>query len=210
MSGVPREVIEHHLSVCPNARPVKQKARRQAPEKQDFIVKEVEKLKKASIIKEVVHPTWLANGVVVPKHTGGSRLCIDFTDLNKACPKDPYPPQGSTRSWTPPPAVNSSIFWMPSMVITRSRWRRRTRRRQHFSPLANQRRWPKIGGATTPAARWRSEEHTSELQSLRRISYAVFCFTGRAFGHTAKWCSITSLGTPDISDGVHVNKSEFA
>ena len=35
--------------------------------------------------------TWLANGVVVPKHTGGSRLCIDFTDLNKAYPKDPYP-----------------------------------------------------------------------------------------------------------------------
>ena len=45
----------------------------------------------ASIIKEVVHPTWLTNGVVVPKHTGGSRLCIDFTDLNKAFPKDPYP-----------------------------------------------------------------------------------------------------------------------
>ena len=32
---------------------------------------------------------------------------------------------------------------------------------------------------------------------------------GRAFGHTAKWCSITSLGTPDISDGVLANKSEF-
>ena len=91
MSGIPREVIEHHLAVCPNARPVKQKARRQAPEKQKFIVQEVEKLKKASIIKEVVHPTWLSNGVVIPKHTGGSRLCIYFTDLNKACPKDTYP-----------------------------------------------------------------------------------------------------------------------
>ena len=34
----------------------------------------------------------------------------------------------------------------------------------------------------------------------------AFCFTGHAFGHTAKWCSITSLGTPDISDGVHANK----
>ena len=47
MSGVPRQVIEHHLSVCPNERPVKQKARKQAPEKQAFIVKEVEKLKAA-------------------------------------------------------------------------------------------------------------------------------------------------------------------
>ena len=51
MSGVPREVIEHHLAVCPNARPVKQKARLQAPEKQEFIMKEVEKLKKARIIR---------------------------------------------------------------------------------------------------------------------------------------------------------------
>ena len=38
----------------------------------------------------------------------------------------------------------------------------------------------------------------------------AFCFTGRAFGHTAKWCSITSLGTLDISDGVQANMSEFA
>ena len=91
MSGVPREVIEHHLAVCPNARPVKQKARRQAPEKQEFIIKEVEKLKEAHIIREVPHPTWLSNTVVVPKHTGGGRLCIDYTNLNKACPKDPYP-----------------------------------------------------------------------------------------------------------------------
>ena len=91
MSGVPREVIEHHLAVCPNARPVKQKARRQAPEKQEFIIKEVEKLKEARIIQEVAHPTWLSNTVVVPKHTGGGRLCIDYTDINKACPKDPYP-----------------------------------------------------------------------------------------------------------------------
>ena len=34
---------------------------------------------------------WVANPVIVPKHTGGGQLCIDFTDLNKACPKDQYP-----------------------------------------------------------------------------------------------------------------------
>ena len=91
MSGVPREVIEHHLAVCPDARPVKQKARKQAPEKQAFIVKEVEKLKAANVVREVAHPTWLSNGVVVPKPARGGRLCIDYTDVNKACPKDPYP-----------------------------------------------------------------------------------------------------------------------
>ncbi|KAM0897262.1 hypothetical protein ACQ4PT_022702 [Festuca glaucescens] len=91
MSGVPRKVIEHHLAVFPGACPVKQRVRRQAPQKQQFIVEEVEKLKKAQLIESVAHAGWLANPVVVPKPAGGGHLCIDFTDLNKACPKDPYP-----------------------------------------------------------------------------------------------------------------------
>ena len=92
LPGVPREVIEHHLAVCPNARPVKQKVRRQAQDRQDFICSEVKKLRDAGVIQEVLHPTWAANPVVVPKPgTDKKRLCIDFTDLNKACPKDPFP-----------------------------------------------------------------------------------------------------------------------
>jgi hypothetical protein len=91
MPGVPKEVIEHHLAVCPQAHPVKQKTRKQAQEKQDFIAQEIEKLKKAKLIREVAHPTWIANLVVVPKANGSGRLCVDFTSLNKACPKDPYP-----------------------------------------------------------------------------------------------------------------------
>jgi hypothetical protein len=91
MPGVPREVIEHHLAMCPQAHPVKQKTRKQAQEKQDFIVQEIEKLKKAKLIRKVAHPTWIANLVVVPKANGSGRLCVDFTSLNKACPKDPYP-----------------------------------------------------------------------------------------------------------------------
>jgi hypothetical protein len=84
-------VIEHHLSVCLEARPVKQKVRCQAQDWQDFIVKEVRKLEMAKVIREVMHPTWEANPVVVPKPNGAMRMCIDFTDLNKACPKDPFP-----------------------------------------------------------------------------------------------------------------------
>ena len=91
MPGVPREVIDHHLAVFPGARPVKQKARCQAPEKQDFIISEVEKLLAARIILEVIHTDWLSNPVVVPKYNGGKRCRVDFTKLNKACPKDPYP-----------------------------------------------------------------------------------------------------------------------
>jgi hypothetical protein len=69
---------------------VKQKVWRQAPQKQQFIIEEVEKLKEARIIESVAHPDWLANPFIVPKPAGGGRLCIDFTDLNKAYPKDPY------------------------------------------------------------------------------------------------------------------------
>nr|CAD41616.1 OSJNBa0091D06.19 [Oryza sativa Japonica Group] len=91
MTGVPREVIEHRLAVRPGARPVRQKVRWQAPERQAFIREEVARLLEARFIQEVIHPEWLANPVVVPKANGKLRMCIDYTDLNKACPKDPYP-----------------------------------------------------------------------------------------------------------------------
>ena len=86
--GVPREVIEHHLAVCPQ--PVKQKVRKQALERQQFIAEEIMKLEAASSVRGVLHPTWLANPVIVRMANGKWRLCIDFTDLNKACPKDPF------------------------------------------------------------------------------------------------------------------------
>jgi hypothetical protein len=70
MPGVPREVIEHHLAMCPQAHPMKLKTKKQAQEKEDFIVQEIEKLKKAKLIREVAHPTWIANLVVVPKADG--------------------------------------------------------------------------------------------------------------------------------------------
>jgi hypothetical protein len=69
---------------------VKQKIRKQVQEKQNFIVQEIEKLKKAKLIREVAHPTWISNPVVMPKANGSVHLCVDFTSLNKACPKDPY------------------------------------------------------------------------------------------------------------------------
>jgi hypothetical protein len=51
----------------------------------------VTRLLETGFIREVIHPEWLANPVVVPKANGKLRMCIDYTDLNKACPKDPFP-----------------------------------------------------------------------------------------------------------------------
>lgn len=42
-------------------------------------------------MKEIFFPEWLANTVVVKKKSGKWRVCVDFTDLNRACPKDPFP-----------------------------------------------------------------------------------------------------------------------
>ena len=52
---------------------------------------EVQKLLEADFIREVYYPNWLANVIIVKKANGKWRMCIDFTDLNKACPKDSYP-----------------------------------------------------------------------------------------------------------------------
>src|SRR4051812_31276641 len=84
-------MIEHHLAVRPQARPVKQKVRKQAVERQEFIAEEIKKLEAAGLVRGVLHPTWLANPVVVRKANGKWRICIDFTDVNKDCPKDPFP-----------------------------------------------------------------------------------------------------------------------
>ena len=70
---------------------MKQKARRQSIEKQAFIVQETRKLEAADVIREVRYPEWLANPVVVPKKGGKEPMCIDFTNLNKACHQDPFP-----------------------------------------------------------------------------------------------------------------------
>ena len=91
MSGIPREVAEHALDIRASSRPVKQHLRRFDEEKRRAIGEEVQKLLVAGFIKEVSHPEWLANPVLVKKKNGKWRMCVDYTGLNKACPKVPFP-----------------------------------------------------------------------------------------------------------------------
>jgi hypothetical protein len=51
----------------------------------------VQKLLDTRIIREVQYPVWVSNVVTVLKKNGNMRMCIDFTELNKACPKEPNP-----------------------------------------------------------------------------------------------------------------------
>ena len=91
MGGIDPTIITHRLNVSPSFKPVKQKRRSFALERQKAINEEIDKLLQAGAIKEVEYPEWLANVVLVKKANGKWRLCIDFTDLNKACPKDSFP-----------------------------------------------------------------------------------------------------------------------
>ena len=62
-----------------------------APEQDNAIKEEVQKLTTAKFIREDYYPDWLANVVMVKKANNKWRMCLDFTDLNKAYPKDSYP-----------------------------------------------------------------------------------------------------------------------
>ncbi|GJR13539.1 reverse transcriptase domain-containing protein, partial [Tanacetum coccineum] len=77
-----------HKELCALLR---QKKRGQAPERNKAIQEEVEKLVDAGITKEVHYHSWLSNPVMVRKHDGSWRMCVNFKDLNKACPQDGYP-----------------------------------------------------------------------------------------------------------------------
>uniref|UniRef100_A0A2N9I023 Uncharacterized protein n=1 Tax=Fagus sylvatica TaxID=28930 RepID=A0A2N9I023_FAGSY len=89
--GVSPDLACHSLNISGDAKPISQKRRKLAPERAEIVAKEVERLLEANAIRSVQYPTWLSNTVVVRKKNGKWRVCVDFTDLNRACPKDPFP-----------------------------------------------------------------------------------------------------------------------
>jgi hypothetical protein len=91
LCGVNRDVIEHSLNVNPSFRPRKQRLWKMSDDKVEGARNEVKRLLSAGVIREVMYPEWLANTVMVKKANGKWRMCIDFTDLNKACRKDEFP-----------------------------------------------------------------------------------------------------------------------
>ena len=91
MSGLDPGLVVHSLNVDPGIRPVVQPARVFHTEVEAQIVQEVKKLLTAGFIKPIQHPKWLSNIVPVKKKNGQIRYCVDFRNLNKACPNDEFP-----------------------------------------------------------------------------------------------------------------------
>jgi ribonuclease HI len=91
MPGIDPKLVAHSLNVEPGTRPVVQSMRTFHPEVEAQITQEVKKLLAAGFIKPIQHPRWLSNIVPVKKKNGQIRCCVDFRNLNKACPKDEFP-----------------------------------------------------------------------------------------------------------------------
>jgi len=91
MPGIDPDFLCHRLTMDPKVRPVCQRRRKFNEERRLVVQEETRKLLNVGHIREIQYPEWLANVVLVKKVNGKWRVCVDFTDLNKACPKDSYP-----------------------------------------------------------------------------------------------------------------------
>ena len=91
MLGLSPNFVVHKLKVDPNVKPMKQPLRKYRLGVKEKIKLEVQKFLKAKFIEEIECLSWLANIVSVKKRNGQIRVCVDFQDLNKACPKDEFP-----------------------------------------------------------------------------------------------------------------------
>ncbi|XP_020413816.1 uncharacterized protein LOC109947629 [Prunus persica] len=90
MPGIDPEIISHKLSISPAYKPVRHKRRSYDAERYGAMRTEVDKLQTIGFIREATYPVWLTNSVMVRKATSGWRMCQDYTNLNKACPKDSF------------------------------------------------------------------------------------------------------------------------
>ena len=90
MLGINPSIMIHQLNVSPSFLPVCQRKWVFAQERDNAIAKEACKLLDVGFIWEVYYPEWLANVIIIKKESEKWRMCVDFTDLNRACPKDSY------------------------------------------------------------------------------------------------------------------------
>jgi hypothetical protein len=91
MPGIDSSIVEHEIKMYPDVKPVRQRLRQVHPKKAAAIKAEVEKLLHAGFIYPVPLTDWVSNIVPVMKKQGTIRVCVDYRDVNKACPKDNYP-----------------------------------------------------------------------------------------------------------------------
>lgn len=91
MPDIDPRTARHKLDIDLKDKPVKQRSRRMALDRCIRVIEEVDTFLSVGFIMPVEYPSWVLNIVTVPKKNGKIRVCIYFTNLNKACPMHPYP-----------------------------------------------------------------------------------------------------------------------
>ncbi|KAL6134797.1 hypothetical protein ACLB2K_067025 [Fragaria x ananassa] len=91
MPDISPDIVTYKFNILQGYPLVKQKRRALHLDKYRAIQVEVQRLKEIKLIREVSYPTWVSNIVIVPKPNGKWRMCVDYTNLNKACPMDSFP-----------------------------------------------------------------------------------------------------------------------
>ena len=91
MAGINSMLISHKLNIIASTKPIIRKIRHFHSDRHQIIQTEVDNLLRLGFIREVMYLDWLANVVVVSKKGDKWRVCVDYTDINEACPKDNFP-----------------------------------------------------------------------------------------------------------------------
>jgi len=131
MSGVNPNVITHHLSVYEESKLVVQKKRKLGEERRKVAREETDKLVQAGFIQKAHYTTWLANVVMVKMSNAKWRMCVDYTDLKKACPKDSYPLRRLSIAWlTKRLGIIFSVFLTRTQGTIKSRCTHGIKRKQ--------------------------------------------------------------------------------
>src|SRR3954466_2314924 len=133
MPGIPRRLVEHSLNILKGFKPVKQALRCFSEPKRQAMGEELAKLLEAGFIRDIKHLDWLANLVMLPKKNKSWRLCVDFKDLNKACPKDPFPSPASIKLSTPLQDTIRCVSLTHIPATIKSRWQNLTKPQRHSS-----------------------------------------------------------------------------
>jgi hypothetical protein len=120
MPGIDPSIVVHEINTYPGAKPVRQRLRLVHPRKAAAIKLEVEKVLKADFIYPMALTEWVSNPVPIDKKGGSIRVCIDYRDINKACPKDNFPTPFVTKSSMTVPVVKSFPSWMDFPAIIKS------------------------------------------------------------------------------------------
>jgi hypothetical protein len=129
--GIDPKIVEHEITTYPDAKPVRQKLRPVNPKKARAIKIEVEKLLKAGFIYPIHLTQWVSNPMPVNKKQGTIRVCTDFHDLNKACPKDNFPTPFIDQIIDECAVVKPFRSWMVFRDIIKSKSNLRTNTKRH-------------------------------------------------------------------------------